>query len=183
MKNFDKIFAVLILTWLLASCTNQTLDIKEWLDTQAHTWYTDWESSDSPKWWRWKNHNGENRGGMEEMKLILEKQKNGEELTSDEQLKIESIGTRTKEEKNNFDTNIEDFKNWDTNWNIIESDIDWDELSVDSKCIWCGHCVRFAPDNFTMSWRVAIVTSQDDIWSSDVSKAISRCPVDAISIS
>lgn len=56
------------------------------------------------------------------------------------------------------------------------------ELTINNKCIGCGHCVKFAVNNFKMSWHKAIVTSQENIDSTDVSNAIDRCPVGAISI-
>lgn len=56
------------------------------------------------------------------------------------------------------------------------------ELTVNNKCVGCGHCVRFAPNNFEMSWHKAIVTSQENIDGTDVSNAIDRCPAGAISI-
>lgn len=58
------------------------------------------------------------------------------------------------------------------------------ELKIASNCVWCGHCVRFAVNNFKMNYSThkAEVISQDNINSNDVSNAINRCPVSAISI-
>lgn len=59
------------------------------------------------------------------------------------------------------------------------------KLNINSKCIWCGHCVRFSSTNFSMnsSTHKAEVISQENITSVAVEKAIERCPVSAISIS
>lgn len=59
------------------------------------------------------------------------------------------------------------------------------ELKISSRCIGCGHCVKFAVDNFKMNFsnHKAEVISQSNINSSWVERAIDRCPVDAISIS
>jgi ferredoxin len=58
-------------------------------------------------------------------------------------------------------------------------------LAISSKCIWCGHCIKFSPTNFSFdsSTHKAIVTSQENINTWKVSNAIDRCPVNAISIS
>ena len=58
------------------------------------------------------------------------------------------------------------------------------ELKIASNCVGCGHCVRFAVNNFKMNYSThkAEVISQDNINWNDVANAISRCPVDAISI-
>lgn len=66
---------------------------------------------------------------------------------------------------------------------IKQSDTDWKKLTINEKCIGCGHCVRFAAQNFAMnSSHRAEVISQENINSDDVSMAINRCPVDAIII-
>ena len=58
------------------------------------------------------------------------------------------------------------------------------ELTIDNKCIWCWKCIIVAPDNFTMDYDTftAIVTSQKNILSNEVSKAIQVCPVDSIKV-
>ena len=74
---------------------------------------------------------------------------------------------------------------WTNNTTTIKaSDSDIKKLTINEKCIWCGHCVREAGKNFAMnsSTYKAEVISQENINSNDVSKAIYRCPVDAISI-
>lgn len=56
------------------------------------------------------------------------------------------------------------------------------KLSINNRCIGCGHCVNIAGNSFSMAGRVAEVISQEDIDSSSVAQAIARCPVDAIEI-
>lgn len=58
------------------------------------------------------------------------------------------------------------------------------ELKIASNCVGCGHCVRFAVNNFKMNYSThkAEVISQDNINWNDVANAINRCPVSAISI-
>lgn len=68
---------------------------------------------------------------------------------------------------------------------LVQSDLDsgW-ELTISDKCIWCGHCVRFAPSNFSFnsSTHKAEVISQENLDSSWVQQAINRCHARAISI-
>lgn len=54
------------------------------------------------------------------------------------------------------------------------------QLVIHSGCIGCGRCLRHAPQNFTMEWRQAVVTSQENIDSTEISMAISWCPVSVI---
>ncbi len=77
-------------------------------------------------------------------------------------------------------------------WNVKEEEVKVSEpidvvkkLAINSKCIWCRHCVKFASSNFSMDndTRKAIVISQENLDSSWVARAIDRCPVSAISIS
>ena len=56
------------------------------------------------------------------------------------------------------------------------------QLVIHAGCVGCGKCFRFAPQNFTMEWRQAVVTSQENIDSVEVSMAISWCPVSVIEI-
>jgi len=56
------------------------------------------------------------------------------------------------------------------------------KLVIHPWCVGCGKCYRFAPQNFTMEWRQAVVTSQENIDSVEVSMAISWCPVSVIEI-
>lgn len=56
------------------------------------------------------------------------------------------------------------------------------KLVINNWCIWCGRCVMNAPQNFTMSERRAQVSSQENINSTDVSRAIKNCPVSVIEI-
>ena len=67
--------------------------------------------------------------------------------------------------------------------NSLESD-KW-VLTIDSRCIWCRKCVIIAPNHFVMNYntRKAIVISQKNIWSKEVSSSIQRCPTKSIKIS
>ena len=49
-------------------------------------------------------------------------------------------------------------------------------------CIWCWICTQVAPDNFSMRWRKAAVTSQKNITSTQVDNAIKNCPTSVIEI-
>ena len=120
----QKIFSIMLLTWLLSSCTTSTNDIST--ETWASNQQTDFQHLDS-----------------EEAESSLDENDETVDTIQDTELK---------------------------------------KLSIDSKCIWCWHCARFAPNNFSMSWKKAVITSQEDISNSSVSMAISRCPVWAISI-
>lgn len=102
------------------------------------------------------------------------------------------IITKNNNSSNDIDEIIKNQNNIKINTNMIDSsqnsstiDSDWEtvKLEINSKCIWCRKCVRFAPSNFTMERSKAIVISQENITSDDVEKAIDKCPVDAISIS
>lgn len=80
-----------------------------------------------------------------------------------------SLGNKTKEKENQ---------------NSIQKNIE-SKLSIDDKkCIGCGHCVKFAKDNFQMDYsaKKAKVISQENINSSSVKTAVSVCPTKAISL-
>jgi len=69
--------------------------------------------------------------------------------------------------------------------NLSKSNDDWiKELIIDEKCIWCTKCARIAPDNFAMDFSTlkAVVISQKNILSQEVSRSIQVCPVDSIHI-
>jgi DMSO/TMAO reductase YedYZ heme-binding membrane subunit/ferredoxin len=57
-------------------------------------------------------------------------------------------------------------------------------LSVDPNCIGCGKCIRVAPSNFSWSntERKAVVSSQKNLDSAAVERAIQICPVGAITL-
>lgn len=81
---------------------------------------------------------------------------------------------------------IEENQKVSDNKNDIDSTVEIvkdDQLTVDpNKCIGCGKCPRFAPDNFAMdSNRKAEVISQEIVSQPSVSKAINACPTSAIS--
>ena len=58
------------------------------------------------------------------------------------------------------------------------------ELMIDEKCIWCWKCAIIAPNNFVMDYGTlkAVVISQKDMFSQEVSASIQHCPVDSIHI-
>ena len=58
------------------------------------------------------------------------------------------------------------------------------ELMIDDKCIWCWKCAIIAPSNFVMDYSTlkAVVISQKDMFSREVSASIQHCPVDSIHI-
>ena len=58
------------------------------------------------------------------------------------------------------------------------------ELMIDEKCIWCWKCAIIAPSNFVMDYGIlkAVVISQKDMFSEEVSASIQYCPVDSIHI-
>ncbi len=63
---------------------------------------------------------------------------------------------------------------------ITDADITVDE----ARCIGCGKCPRFAPENFAMDPLTgkAIVISQDNASDTDVQRAKSACPTNAIQV-
>lgn len=56
------------------------------------------------------------------------------------------------------------------------------QLVIYPGCIGCGKCFRHASQNFAMEWGQAVVVSQENIDSVEVSMAISWCPVSVIEI-
>ena len=82
-------------------------------------------------------------------------------------------------------------ENENTNWKLefpfepytVSTQIQKTTLTLNQHgCIWCGICTQVAPDNFTMNWRKAVVTSQENITSQQVNSAIENCPVSVIEI-
>jgi len=58
-------------------------------------------------------------------------------------------------------------------------------LIIDSKCIWCGKCVRIDPQNFKMNYntyKAEPISEENYIKSGKLDKAIKKCPVDSIHI-
>lgn len=87
--------------------------------------------------------------------------------------------------KNNTNSNEEINTSSSSTTSQVNSDntSDTKKLSINDRCIGCGHCVREAASNFSMnSSHKAEVISQENISSDSVTRAINRCPVDAISI-
>lgn len=56
------------------------------------------------------------------------------------------------------------------------------KLVIHDGCVWCGRCVKNAPQNFTINWKKAQVSSQQNIDSQLVDNAIKNCPVSVIEI-
>lgn len=59
------------------------------------------------------------------------------------------------------------------------------ELTIDEKCIWCGKCAMIAPNNFAMDYDTlkAVVISQKNMLSQEVSTSAQVCPTGSIHIS
>lgn len=101
--------------------------------------------------------------------------------TSNTENKTSSLDTKNQISSEKLDK----LKEWYSSKNmssISSNDSDSWKLKVSSRCIWCGKCVHIAPNNFAMNWNIAEPISQEDLSSSDLSRAISHCPVWAISI-
>lgn len=61
------------------------------------------------------------------------------------------------------------------------SNIFYQKLSVlSNRCRGCGKCVRLDPDHFEISNRIAVVTSSNNLDSSNLVIAINNCPAQAI---
>jgi len=61
------------------------------------------------------------------------------------------------------------------------SNIVYQKLSIlSNRCRGCGKCVRFDPQHFYISGQVAVVTSSNNLNSSNLSLAINNCPGQAI---
>lgn len=58
------------------------------------------------------------------------------------------------------------------------------ELVIDKNCIWCGKCTIIAPTNFTMDYNTlkAVVISQKNMFSQEVTTSVQVCPTDSIHI-
>jgi len=107
--------------------------------------------------------------------VTLESEKQKEELFTEEEKKL--VEDNTVEVKDTEKENIKEETSEPID--VVK------KLAISSKCIWCGHCIKFSPTNFTFdnSTHKAIVISQENINTWKVSNAINRCPVSAISIS
>lgn len=180
MKNSNKIVTWIMLTWLLASCTNQAIEPNE---TVSSTWENIVQENLWLEHWKWNRTwmTEEQKAEREQIQELFHKKENGETLTAEEEAKLAEIKSRLESQKNRF-------KEWgeSTTTNqpsLTASDVEWKVLAIDHKCVGCGHCVRTAPNNFSMSWNKATVISQENLSDASVSSAISRCPVSAISLS
>lgn len=61
------------------------------------------------------------------------------------------------------------------------SNIFYQKLSVlSNRCRGCGKCIRLDPEHFEISGQVAIVTSSNNLDSSNLVFAINNCPTQAI---
>jgi ferredoxin len=94
-----------------------------------------------------------------------------------EEKNVLSSNTQNVDSTNNVNQNN---KNEVVNDEIANTKV----LSVDgNKCIGCGKCARTAASNFEMEKGKAVVISQENIDSSNVTKAVRGCPGQAINIS
>lgn len=85
-------------------------------------------------------------------------------------------------------TSISQDTNWKNNSTLISSsNSDWVKVKivkVDSKCIWCWHCVRIDPNHFTMDRSIHKAETIQTNWHFwPLQQAINSCPVWAISYS
>ncbi|MCW1949245.1 MAG: ferredoxin [Candidatus Shapirobacteria bacterium] len=63
----------------------------------------------------------------------------------------------------------------------INSNLIYQKLSVISnRCRGCGKCVHLDPQHFEMSNQTAVVTSSNNLNSSNLAMAINNCPAQAI---
>lgn len=93
---------------------------------------------------------------------------------------------------NKLETNSEDTVQTEEKYmtsNIQQKTItkidEWDkELTIDERCIWCGKCAMIAPTNFAMDYNTlkAVVISQKNMFSQEVSTSLQVCPTDSIHI-
>ncbi len=95
--------------------------------------------------------------------------------------------TQNQVESQNNNSTAETLNSSDNSWKSdtsIEQKQTEEKLQISAKCIWCGHCVRIAVNNFKMnlSTHKAEVISQENIDSHNIFRAMKRCPVWAISI-
>lgn len=92
----------------------------------------------------------------------------------------EIIWDNSLNETNISNQNNQNSKDYETN----SFDTKGEVLSINDKCTWCNKCVRISPENFSLDYetRKAIVISQKNKYSQNVSNAIQRCPVDAIKL-
>lgn len=51
---------------------------------------------------------------------------------------------------------------------------------ISNRCRGCGKCVRLDPDHFEMQRNIAVVTSSQNLNSSNLKLAINNCPASAI---
>lgn len=180
-NNINKTLAIFILALLLASCTKSNIE-----KTDSDTGVTTQEETRNIELFT-----EEEKEFIEENAIDIKEN----EVTSTEK---ESKGTTTKQVTATNENNIIEKKassttaEVSTNSGNLKEEVKVSEpidavkkLAINSKCIWCRHCVKFASSNFAMdnSTGKAIVISQESLDSDWVSRAISRCPVSAISIS
>lgn len=181
VNNKNKILAIFILTLLLASCTKSNID-----NPTSETWVSLQEETIKPELFteEEKEFIEENTSDTKETEIkSIEK-----ELTVTIPKQVTTITQdKNTEEKSSFTTTEVYTSTWNVKEEIkVSEPIDVvKKLAINSKCIWCRHCVKFASSNFAMdnSSGKAIVISQENLDSTWVARAIGRCPVSAISIS
>ena len=98
------------------------------------------------------------------------------EISSDNKNNYYSVEQKSNTTENNYleDQNDKEISNLNDEGNR--------ELMIDDKCIWCWKCAIIAPSNFVMDYSTlkAVVISQKDMFSEEVSASIQYCPVDSI---
>jgi len=172
MNKFNKWVIFLLIIWLLASCSSSdtwdnNIIEQDWLSQTQNEQSVDSESVDD---------------NSVSIDTVSEDSSDGTSIATD--TTIDSWWNDSNmSSKDNSSVSISSNTNTDE---IKKIDVDtWKKLTISSKCIWCGHCVRFSSTNFSFdrASHKAIVISQDNMDSSWVQQAIDRCPAQAISIS
>ena len=102
----------------------------------------------------------------------------------------EKLESNVITKQDNIYTNFEKKADSKIKWsNIINkvtniNDDSVKELTIDERCIWCGKCAMIAPENFAMDFNTlkAVVISQKNMFSQEVSTSVQVCPTDSIHI-
>ncbi|MDD3302377.1 MAG: ferredoxin [Candidatus Gracilibacteria bacterium] len=173
MNKFNKGVIFLLTIWLLASCSSSDTG-----DTNTGT--SDGLNST-------QNEQSFDSESVDDNSVSIDT------VSEDSSDDTSSIATDTTIDSGGNDFNVSSKDNSsvsissNTNTDEIKKiDVDTGKkLTISSKCIGCGHCVRFSSTNFSFdkASHNAIVISQDNLDSSGVQQAIDKCPAQAISIS
>ncbi len=153
-----KIFASIVLLFVLTSCSKDAIETKEGL-----TGNNEQEHREYKKEKKYRDHDHDH-----------------DEEHHDKEYRKQKLQERVNKAKEQVNT-TETAKTSDNTADNTDAD---KTLQINPSCIGCGHCVVIAPENFKMDFdtRKAVVISQEDIYSDKVTESIKICPVDAIGI-